>query len=167
MWATKRVVSYRGSLYSKPRQPIPQEVCAGEWKEMTPDSINIDATRIIRQRLGAGQSFRVILDGQSLWLPSTLFRMLAILALERSNSEGWVESDVLIVPSQNVYSYLGRLRATIWRQVPKLVDWPVFCNDYKRHYRLDAEPSSISFNRERLIEFGDAYITGKIYQRRD
>lgn len=133
---------------------------------MTPNSINIDATRIEWRRPGAGQRFSVILDGEALWLPSTMFRIFTILALELSESEGWVESNKLIVPRRNVYSYLGRLRSTIHRQVPKFVDWPVFCNDYKRHYRLDAEPESISFNRERLIEFGDAYITEKIHKTR-
>lgn len=113
-----------------------------------------------------GCGYLVQVNGSAFYLSGVLFKMLAILALERvrADSDGWVNTKDLHLPGFNAARYMWKLQDRIKTALESTSakSWKVAESDKQKkgRYRLLVDPRRISFpNLPALDEFDNHSIT--------
>lgn len=114
-----------------------------------------------------GPRHLIQINDKAVYLTASLFKMLAILALERvrKNGDGWVDTSELQHPAGNAARYMYPLREAINEGLGLTGDdrWEVAEGDKAGHYRLLAPPDKIEFSDlPALDSFGDHAITKRL-----
>ena len=106
-----------------------------------PVSIEIDGTY-------QGDRFVVKIDGFPVHLTGKSFKYFTKLAWARAHQDtGWIYKEDIEV-GFNQARYLYRMKNEINMSLRS--SWPIFENNRLGYYRLDIEPTKISFNLENL-----------------
>ena len=114
-----------------------------------------------------GHRHLIQINDKAVYLTAALFKMLAILALERvrKNGDGWVDTSELQQPATNAARYMHPLRKAINEGLNLIGDerWEVAEGDKAGHYRLLADPDKIAFSDLPALDaFGDHAITKRL-----
>ena len=111
-----------------------------------------------------GPRYLVMIGGCAVYLSAVLFKMLAILALERcrEGGDGWVDSKDL---DEHAAQYMWKLRDCIKAGLYDRPsgEWAVAESYKEGRYRLLVEPRLIKFtNLPALIDFDNHAITSRL-----
>lgn len=114
-----------------------------------------------------GPRYLVMIGGCAVYLSAVLFKMLAVLALERcrEGGDGWVNTKELHEPPSNASRYMWKLRNCIQTGLSDRPSgqWPVAESHKEGRYRLLVEPRLIKFtNLQALIDFDNHAITSRL-----
>lgn len=114
-----------------------------------------------------GHGYLIQINDKAVYLSARLFKMLAILALERvrENGDGWVDTSELQQPASLAATYMHPLRKAVNEGLGLTGDdqWKVAEGDKAGHYRLLAAPDKIVFSDLRALDaFGDHAITKRL-----